>query len=262
MQCGLEIPGLARPIRLKVHSGPDRVSEYILHHHIWEPYETTLVMERLRAGAVFLDIGANIGYYSVLAGTVVGEHGLVIAYEPDAENFRLLEHNIALNHLTNVRPFQAALGDHTGKGYMYLSQDNRGDHQLFDVGEGRRKAAVEIVPGDQHVAGLSSHVDFIKIDTQGSEVHVLKGLRNMILANRAYLSMIIEFWPFGLRQAGASGTELLELIAEYDIPVSIIDHVNRQLTPAPIDFLQLWVDETDADPTNQGFINLLLSRTS
>ena len=259
MRCALNIPGLSCPLQLQVHSGPDIVSEHILKFNIWEPYETMLVLQHLQPGSVFLDVGANIGYYTVLAGAAVGERGLVIAYEPDGENFRLLESNIALNELTNVQPFKAALGDHPGRSSIYLSQDNKGNHRLFDDGDGRRTTAVEIVHGDEHVARITERLDFIKIDTEGYEAHILKGLRGMIMANRAHLGMVIEFWPYGLRRAHTSGTQLLLALAEYDLPIFIIDHLAHRLMPARVDELQQWVDEVDADAHNQGFMNLLVS---
>ena len=259
MLCALNIPWMACPLRLEVHSGPDLVSEHILKHNIWEPYETMLVLKHLKPGSVFLDIGANIGYYTVLAGSVVGADGLVIAYEPDAENFQLLEHNIALNGLTNVRPFRAALGENSSQGSIYLSRDNKGNHRLFDEGDGRQTSAVEIVHGDEHVAQLTERLDFIKVDTEGYEARVLEGLHATILANRAHLAMVIEFCPYGLRQAHTSGTQLLADLAEYDLPLFIIDHLAHRLIPARIDELQQWVDEVDADGNNQGFMNLLVS---
>jgi len=259
MLCALNIPWMACPLRLQVHSGPDIISEHIQKFNIWEPYETMLVLQHLRPGSVFLDIGANIGYYTVLAGSVVGDRGLVIAYEPDAENYRLLECNIDLNDLTNVRAFRAALGDQASQGSIYLSQDNKGNHRLFDEGDGRRMAAVEILNGDEHVSQLTERLDFIKIDTEGYEARVLEGLHATILANRAHLAMVIEFCPYGLRQAHTSGTQLLADLAEYDLPLFIIDHLAHRLIPARIDELQQWVDEVDADGNNQGFMNLLVS---
>ena len=259
MHCELNITGLSCRLRLKVHSGPDIVSEHILEDKIWEPYETMLVLQHLKPGSVFLDIGANIGYYTVLAGAVVGEQGMVIAYEPDGENFRLLEHNIALNGLTNVRPFRAALGENSCQGSIYRSEDNMGNHRLFDDGDGRQKEIVEILNGDEHVARIAERLDFIKIDTEGYEAHVLKGLRAMIMANRTRLGMVIEFWPYGLRRANTSGTQLLESLAAIDLPLYIIDHLAYRLMPAKVEELQLWVDEMDADAHNQGFMNLLVS---
>ena len=259
MLCALNIPSLACPLRLKVHSGPDIVSEHILKHKIWEPYETVLVLQHLQPGSVFLDIGANIGYYTVLAGAVVGERGLVIAYEPDGENFRLLEDNIALNDLSNVRPFRAALGENSCPGHIYLNRDNKGNHRLFDDGDSRQTAEVEILNGDEHVAQLSERLDFIKIDTEGYEARILRGLRAMIMANRARLGMVIEFCPYSLRRAHTSGTQLLEALAEFDLPLFAIAHLAHRLIPARIDELQQWVDRMDADGHNQGFLNLLVS---
>ncbi len=259
MQCTLNIPGLSCPLRLQVHPGPDKVSECIQKNRIWEPYETALILEHLWQGSVFLDIGANIGYYSVLAGTVVGVHGLVIAYEPEAENFRLLERNIALNGLTNVRAFRTALGEQAGRGFLHLSRDNRGNHRLYDDGDGRQTAAVEIVNGDEHVGRITSRLDFIKVDAEGYEARILEGLRAMILPNLPHLGMVIEFCPYALRRAGTSGAQLLENLAEYDLPLFIIDHLAHRLIPARVDELRQWVAGMDADEHNQGFMNLLLT---
>ena len=106
----LNIPGLATNLRLHVHGDHDRfVSRRIAEEGIWEPYETSLVMDLLHPGAVFVDVGANIGYFTVLAATTAGK---VFAFEPDPENFRLLEANLALNALQRkVTAVPAALAE-------------------------------------------------------------------------------------------------------------------------------------------------------
>jgi FkbM family methyltransferase len=235
------------------------VSHQIQKHRIWEPYETSLLVNHLKPGDVFLDIGANIGYYTILASAIVRDSGLVIAYEPDEENFRLLCENLALNHAVNVRPFHAAVSDYDGHGNLYLSRDNKGDHRLYDSGDGRccRKAAV-INAGD-HLRSVTGQVNFIKIDTQGSEYSILRGLKGIVLENKHHLTMMVEFWPYGIRLSGASGGELLDLLESFDMRLNLIDHLNSQLWPVTPDFLRLWVAETEADVFNQGFINLLIT---
>ena len=130
----LNIPGLATNLRLHVHGDHDRfVSRRIAEEGIWEPYETSLVMDLLHPGAVFVDVGANIGYFTVLAATTAGK---VFAFEPDPENFRLLEANLALNALQRkVTAVPAALAEEDGEGQLYLSEDNLGDHQIYAAGD-------------------------------------------------------------------------------------------------------------------------------
>ncbi|MEW6077748.1 MAG: FkbM family methyltransferase [Thermodesulfobacteriota bacterium] len=256
----LDIPGLNSRLILGTHDRYDTcVSRQIREHRIWEPYETGLVVRFLKPGDVFLDIGANIGYYTVLAAAIAGNSGKVIAYEPDDENYRLLCENLCLNRALNVIPVQAAVSDRDGSGHLFLSPDNKGDHRLYDSGDGRGSREIPVIHAGRHLRSITDRVNFIKIDTQGSEYRILNGLKDIILENRDHLTLMVEFWPWGLRQSGASGNELLDLLESFDMTWLHIDHFGRKLWPVSPDFLRLWSDETDTDIGNEGFINLLLS---
>lgn len=260
MQCQLKIPGVSDSLLFHVHSGDNTfVSKQIFINGIWEPFETSVIVNHLKKGDVFLDIGANIGYFSVVASTLVGASGKVIAYEPDQKNFRLLEKNIAVNGLTNTRLFNAAVSDCSRSGYIYLCEDNEGDHRIYDCGGGRERTGIEIVHGNEHIPGVTDRLDFIKIDTQGSEAHILKGMDKVIRANKDHLAMVIEFWPHGLKQSGASGRELLDMISEFDFDLSMIDTIGRRLIPITLAGLRSWVAEMDAEPENEGFMDLFLT---
>jgi len=260
MQCQLEIPGVPKPLLFHVHSGDNTfVSKQIFKNRIWEPFETSVIVNHLKKGDVFLDIGANIGYFSVVASTLVGASGKVIAYEPDEKNFRLLEKNIAVNGLTNTRLFNAAVSDRSSSGYIYLCEDNEGDHRIYDCGEGRERTGIEIVHGNDHIPRVTDRLDFIKIDTQGSEAHILRGMDKVIQANKDHLAMVIEFWPHGLKQSGASGGELLDMISAFDFDLSMIDTIGRRLIPINVAGLRSWVEEMDAEPENEGFMDLFLT---
>ncbi len=255
----LDIPGVSERIDFFLHTGRDIcVSRQIRDNGIWEPYETSLLVRYLKKGDTFLDIGANIGYYSVIAASLVGEEGLVIAYEPDPENFRLLRQNLAANALTNVYPVMAAAADYDGRSCLYLSEDNKGDHRLYDNGKGRRHRQVAVIDAGAHMAEIGRQVDFVKIDTQGSETAVVRGLYDLLRKNRSRLTMVVEVWPYALRQAGSSGVELLDLLNGLALPLYVIDHINHDLWPASHQDLLDWVEAAEADPGNQGFINLLV----
>jgi FkbM family methyltransferase len=258
--CRLEIPGLDSRLLLRTHAlGDTCVSGRIREHHIWEPYETALVVRFLKAGDVFLDAGANIGYYTVLASAIVGSGGKVIAYEPDEDNFRLLCESLSLNQAVNVIPVMAAVSDYDGSGRLHLSLDNSGDHRLFDSADGRPSREIPVIHAGRHLRSVTGRVNFIKIDTQGSEYRVLNGLKDIVRENRDHLTLMMEFWPYGLRRSGASASELLDLLESFDMTWRLIDHCGRQLWLVQPDFLRLWAEETDADPANEGFINLLFS---
>jgi len=254
----LQIPGISEKLKLKVHSAGDSgVSADIRTGQIWEPYETELVVNNLSAGDVFLDIGANIGYYSVIASSIVGGSGQVIAYEPESDNYRLLVENLQLNQLSNVQSFQAALADYSGSGYLYMNSENRGDHQIYNSGGDRNRVKTTILCAADHLTDLVSKVDFIKVDTQGSESMIIKSLNDLIVQNSDRVKLIVELWPSGLIRAGSSGGELLDVLFSFNLSCNIIDHLNFQLFPAVRNDFDDWLVDTENDEKNEGFFNLL-----
>ena len=145
----LRIPGLDRRLKLQLHDERDRfVSRRIREDGIWEPFETSLVLASLSPGAVFVDVGANIGYFTVLAADRVGDSGAVFAFEPDPENFSLLQANLKLNGVRRqVEAVRAALSEEEGEGGLYLSEDNLGDHQIYSDGAGRSAVPIDLYHG-------------------------------------------------------------------------------------------------------------------
>ena len=234
------------------------MSAKIREQGVWEAYESHLVCELLQPGKSFVDVGANIGYYSVLAAAAVGESGQVFAFEPEPANFSILKTKLAINGFEQVQAVNAGLAanDHAGK--LYLSGDNWGDHQIFDRGETRQSTAITLLNGDSFLGDKCPRFDVLKIDTQGAEFQVISGLELSIRASLPNLHIIIEFWPFGLKQAGAHGHQLLDLLVSFKLPIWMIDHIDHSLHPCTEAELRSWVDALDAEPDNEGFFNLLL----
>ena len=100
--------------------------------------ETDLIKESVQQGDVVLDLGANIGYYTLIFARLVGPQGRVFAFEPDPENFRLLERNVKENHYTNVVAINKAVSNKTERLKLYLSDDNKADHRIYDSHDSRR----------------------------------------------------------------------------------------------------------------------------
>ncbi len=257
--CPLHIPGFDGALELFVHDDRDQhVSKRIVEEGIWEPYETQLVLQILQAGDCMVDVGANLGYYSVIAASLVGAEGKVFSFEPEPGNFHLLEKNREHNRAGNVECFCAALSDYEGQGSIHLNPDNLGDHQVYDAGEDRLVVGIDLRRGDDIILSATDRVDFIKIDTQGAEFHVLSGLKEVIKRSGHNLHMIVEFWPAGLRRAGASGQQLLDLLTSFNMDMCIIDHLGHTLVPCSRQDLDRWITDVDATEGNEGFINLLL----
>lgn len=261
----LHIPLLDNPLSMLVHMTKQDlfVSTEIRENGIWEEYETEVLLKLLKPGDVFLDVGANIGYYTVISSVVVGDSGKVFAFEPDPDNFALLERNANLNGLHNTCLVNAALSFTSSAGALYLNPENCGDHQVYDPDGNRDHVPIQLLHGSEFLEQHVSSVNFIKIDTQGAEVEVLRGLLPLIQKTLPSLSMITEFWPFGLARSGHTGEALLELLLEAGFDTFIVvEHGERALLRTNPEELRIWLKFTERDPTNTGFINLLCTTQS
>lgn len=254
----LRIPRLKQPLQLRVHDDRDRyISRRLREEGVWEPFETSLLLALLRPGHVFLDVGANLGYFSLLAASVVGDQGRVFSFEPDPANYRLLLANAALNHLDHrITAVAAALAEDNGSGHLYLSEDNLGDHQVYRGDEPRSRVPITLYRGSEYLAGKLQRLDLVKVDTQGSEYQVISGL--MPLLRNFKPRLMVELTPHSLRLAGNSGRALIELLATLEQPMWIIDHTTGRLAPSSAPELALWCDNWDAVPESRGFMNILV----
>lgn len=256
----LNIPGLRPGLKMQLHGSDDQmISAKLLKDRCWEPYETELTLKHLKPGDTYVDVGANIGYYSLIAAQRVGANGKVIAYEPDADNFALLKHNVDLNNLSQVQIFPYALYDQNTEGKLFLSDDNFGDHRIYAADNRRKSRAITLVNGNEHLSQYTNKIDFLKIDTQGAEFFVLKGLKPLILKNRNHLRMIVEFCPFGIRHSGADGHDVVQLLDSLEMQYHIIDHQQQCLIAAESHHFSEWVTKMADEPLNEGFINLFVT---
>ncbi|MCW5850982.1 MAG: FkbM family methyltransferase [Anaerolineae bacterium] len=185
----------------------DRVlSHSLIFEHSFEDFELSLFARLLEPGAIVLDIGANVGIYTLIAAQRVGPTGRVYAFEPDRENFALLKQNVAANGHTNVVLMQNAVSDRPGELRLYVNAHNRGDHRTYQADDTqlRDSYSVRAINID---GALPADVtpSIIKMDIQGYELYALRGMRNT-LERAERLLLFSEFWPYGLNAADASST--------------------------------------------------------
>ncbi len=180
----------------------------------FEPFQTELVLHLVRPGDTVIDLGAHVGYYTLLFARLVGPTGRVYAFEPDSTNFALLRHNIEANGYANVVLCPMAVSDHCRTARLFLSPSNTGDHQLFSSAERRPSVEVETTTLDRYFEGRPDRIALIKMDIQGCEQQALTGMR-ALLACHDRLTLLTEYWPWGLRQAGTDGAAYLALLQSY-----------------------------------------------
>ena len=152
-----------------------------------ENYESELkyLEAILSSGETFVDVGANIGIYTLAGSRIVGRSGRVIAFEPSVQSFPILRENICLNGLTNVQAFRVALLDKTGDAFLYHGEDPGKNSFGSDPYAERRGEMVEARSLDEalDLASIQS-VDVIKIDVEGAEELVLLGAKRVVHAHR------------------------------------------------------------------------------
>jgi FkbM family methyltransferase len=219
------------------------VSDVCFTYQEYEPFESSLVERFTSPGMTFVDIGAHIGYYTLLAADRVGSSGRVVAVEPAPGNYALLLQNLVENKVGNVQAIAAAALNRQGVVNLYLSCTNTGDHRTYDAedealfGEPRKRVRVQVscIRVDDMLSALGLQADVIKIDVQGAEMLAFKGLRGA-LANPE-LTMFCEFWPYALQANGSSPQELLDLFDSLNL--SVCEILEEQKRVARIDSSEL-----------------------
>jgi FkbM family methyltransferase len=131
-----------------------------------------LIRNNLKRGDIFVDIGANIGYYTVLAAHLVGSEGKVVAIEPVPETVKVLRINCNLNHLSNVEILPTALWSHECAMPIYFSKGAFGMASLIELGED--SILTKAIPLDS-VSQSWRTIKMLKIDAEGAEYQILRG---------------------------------------------------------------------------------------
>lgn len=192
-----------------------------------ENFETSLIQDKVKPGMTVIDIGANLGYYTLMFADSVGKTGRVYAFEPDPDNFQLLQKNIRLNGFKNVVCINQAVANKIGSAQLFLCQEHKGSHSLYDPGEARNKIKVAVTTLDKFV-GRKIKPNLVKLDTEGAEYLVFKGMDKMIKSSKK-LQIICEFAPRLLNLCGTSPKKLIRLILNSGFNLAIIDNKKQKL---------------------------------
>ncbi len=179
---------------------------------LWEPVETEFISSRVKPGMTILDVGADIGYYTLLFAQRVGPSGRVLAFEPIPKAKCYLDQNIALNGWDNVQTFDFALFDRAGtvcledpfrksrinpSKAMASDNDIQIEMQVFD--EWRRTGQVD-------------RVDLIKLDVEGAEMNVLRGMADTLQSHHP--AIFLELHPREVESFSFSPSDVLQFLSK------------------------------------------------
>jgi FkbM family methyltransferase len=222
--------------KMYIDSGAGTIGAELLVEGVYEKYETELFKKMAQDGMVVVDIGANIGYYTLIAAKLVGDKGIVYAFEPEPRSYKLLCQNIAINGYTNIVPIQKAVSKTNGKTKLYV------DAAIADISSFAKDNVlryskdldyleVETITLDdffERTVG-DDRIDLMKVDVEGAEEIVVDGAERVLKKNS--LKILMEFVPRQLRNVGTDPFELLRKLRNYGFAIKLLNGGKQVLEP-------------------------------
>ena len=215
---------LPRGIEIRLYPRGE-VAEFLFYHPWFEQTELSLLAGFLTEGMRLIDVGANIGLYSILADKLVGAHGQIWAFEPSSETYQWLLDNLRCNECTSVVPIKVALSDRDGDAlnlrsdpgfgdaYRYLQRRDRTGSALSEERrDASRSEVVTTATLDTYAESqIIRNVDFIKVDIEGGEYAFFVGARRVLTENEDVVVMF-ENSPDWCRRAGHRPEDIFALL--------------------------------------------------
>ena len=199
---------------------------------MWEEKEINWLKSNVSNGNHCINVGANVGYFSIWLGKLAGPRGSVVSFEPNPELMPAFKLNIRNSKLKNIKLIKAAVGNRTGFQWLFLNQKNYGDSRMFDPritsGGGNyiqhgfsripKRRLVRIVELDRVI---DHKIDVILIDTQGYDHQVLRGMKSII--EQCKPKVLTEFVPQWLIDIGEDPAAVLDEYVSWGYDVGSVD---------------------------------------
>jgi FkbM family methyltransferase len=207
----------------------DAVARQVFFTGVYGPQETVLLRVLLRPGMSFVDVGANWGYFSLLAAHLVGSGGRVLALEPDPRVHPLIEANVRMNGLAQVAALRVAAAEAAGVLTLAGFEEDGGNFGISRVmGAGGSHAGPSFqVEGTTLDALLEARgipaVDLLKMDIEGAEMAALKGLSRSLETGKVR-RLLVELHPRELRERGESADSVANHLRAHGYTGFTIDH--------------------------------------
>jgi len=226
------------------------VTPHLLLDGEWESWVTKVFLKTLREGMTVVDVGANVGYYTLLAARAVGPHGKVFGFEPEPRNFELMRRSVEANGFNAWTTLSSkAVADRAGATQLHIFVDGYGaSHSLFAelVPGAKRHIPVETISLDDFFAG-GTRIDLVKLDAEGAEAAIWRGMKR-ILEENPHITFFLEFASGHLRAAGENPASFLQDMRRAGFPLRRISFTGKV------------VDADEKDVLESAFETLFLRR--
>ena len=195
---------------------------------LYDRFEIECLKQIIKNGDIVVDLGANIGYYTLILAQLVGKSGHVYAFEPDPSNFEILSKNVRENKHDNVTLVQKAISDKNGKVKLYVSKRNLASHRIFDAEDKRKSIEVDVTTLDEYFQKSKKLVKFIKMDVEGAEGAAILGA-SKIIEDSKNLVIMMEYFPKWIKKFGDVPEEILKSLVEKKFKLFNINAENKKL---------------------------------
>lgn len=232
------------------------ITQAIIRDGIWEKAETEVIKSLLRPGDTFIDVGANVGWYTLVASKAVGDRGRVIAFEPAPGSLEVLVRNVKENGVRNTKVEGKALSNKPGKLRLHIGATNKGHNSILGSTATDGFVDVEAVTLDDYLRTVDGRVRLIKIDTEGAEGFILEGMRETFDRN-PQMKVVMEYHPSLMRQAGFDPATIVSGFYRRGYEVLAIEPGTGKTIPIKENRL---ADLTAELEKGQAFVNLLVTR--
>jgi FkbM family methyltransferase len=204
-------------------------------------------------GGHILDVGANVGYTATVFARAAGDEYRVYAFEPEPLNLRRLRHVIDARRLADrIAVIESAVGDANGEVELLINESHPGDHRVSAETAAGPRVRVAITTLDEFVAGQGvTPVRFIKIDVQGLELAVSRGMKGVIDRNRR-LAVAFEYHQPSARAWGYEAADLVDFYSERGFDLFVLNHRGELLDASPLEIARVH--------EQRGYVDLLALR--
>ena len=212
------------------------ISPHIIIEGVWEEHVETVLKRIVRRGMHVIEIGANVGYFTVMLAHSVGSAGSVAAFEPDPILVQLVRDNLEVNGFHAVGSVaEVAVSDTVGRATFHARSRHRGNGSLVGGleqvpwnAETSTEFSVTTTTLDAIVAERGAPPDVIKVDAEGAESAIMRG-GPALLASRCPLRLIVEFIPEFIRVSGDDPASFLARLADAGFKIALIEERHRKI---------------------------------
>ena len=199
---------------------------------VYGEFETEIVKNEIKPNDVVIDVGAHIGYFTLLFAMLVGPNGKVFSFEPEPKNFELLTKNVEINNYDNVITESKIVSDKNKKCTLYTFETSSGANRIYKPGDNSNAKPIEVdsISLDEYFKNSEflKKIKFVKIDVEGAELLVLKSMKSVLQEN-SDIKLLLEFNPVFLLEMGSKTSDFFNLLQSENFSIFFIDGKNHKL---------------------------------